>query len=279
VDGGSLHVLTRDGVAMCLNTQNGKVLWQRDLRREANAEVPSWGFTASPYVEGNLVIYNMGGRGCALEKASGRVVWKTSGLAGYATAVPFSAGGQRGLALFSGGGIVGLNPANGRVYWEFPWQTSYGVNAADPIVAGDKIFISSGYNKGGALLQLAGGRVNQVYATPQMRTQFSSAVLVNGYIYGNDDGRLECLEMRSGRVTWQSRGMGRGGTLLASGNNLLVLTERGELVVAEANPQRYAEVSRAQVLGGTCWVQPILANGRIYCRNVEGDLLCLDVRR
>jgi outer membrane protein assembly factor BamB len=278
LDGGSLHVLSRDGVAFCLNANTGRVLWQRDLRRETGAELPTWGFTSSPFVDGSLVIYNVGGSGCALNKTTGQIVWKSRGLAGYATPVSFTSGNQRAIALFAGRGIVGVDPASGRVLWQYGWQTSYEVNAADPLVAGDTIFISSGYNKGGSLIRVTGNRAAAVYSTPQMRTQFNSAVLINGFIYGNDAGRLTCMELRTGNVKWSSRGMGNG-ALIASGNNLIVITERGELIVAEANPQKYTEVSRARVLDGTCWTQPVLANGRLYLRNNDGDLICLDVRR
>ncbi|MCS6777121.1 MAG: PQQ-binding-like beta-propeller repeat protein [Chloroherpetonaceae bacterium] len=279
LDGNDLHILSREGVAFCLDANTGKLKWQRDLRRETRAQVPSWGFTGSALVDGNRIFYNVGSHGVALDRGSGAVLWKSgSGKAGYATPVLYQIGGQRGLAIFAGPGLIGVDPATGRKLWEFPWQTSYDVNAADPVIAGDTVFISSNYGKGGALLRLQGNRPSVVWQTRYMRNHFNASVLVNGFLYGNDENTLKCMDARNGNVRWQMRGMGKGGLIAADGK-LLVMTERGELLVIAADPARFTEISRARVLNGTCWTHPVLANGRIYCRNAEGTLVCLDVRQ
>jgi outer membrane protein assembly factor BamB len=279
LDGNNLYIFSREAVAVCLNAETGKLVWQRDLLRETRGETPNWGFAGSPLVDGNRVYYNVGTSGVALNKANGAVIWKSgSGKAGYATPVAFTAGGQKGIAIFAGQGLVAVNPDNGKTIWSFPWQTSYDVNAADPIFSGNTAFISSNYDRGGALLRISSGRPTAAWQTREMRNHFNSCVLVNGFLYGNDQNTLKCLDVQNGSVRWQSRGMGRGG-LIAAGDKLLVMTERGELLVVAANPSRYTEISRAKVLDGTCWTHPVLANGRIYCRNGEGTMICLDVRR
>lgn len=278
VDGDKVYILSREGLAKCLNAATGKVVWERDLRAEANAQVPKWGFTASPFIFGTMAIYNVGTSGIAVAKATGRVIWKSGGgLAGYATPVGYRMGNQGGVAIFTGEGITAVNPKSGARLWSHRWDTQYGVNAADPVIANDMVFISSGYNRGGALLRIAGGRPSVLWETREMRTQINSCVLINGYIYGNDANTLKCLDSRSGRVRWQSRGMGNGGLIAADGK-LIVMTERGELVVVAAVPEKYTELARAKVMNGVCWTQPALANGRLYCRNNGGDLVCLDVR-
>ena len=152
------------------------------------------------------------------------------------------------------------------------------MNAPTPIVSDDKIFITSGYGTGCALLQVRPGKVTEIWRNKNLRSQLASPVLVQGYIYGIDGnvggGELRCLDFANGEIKWRQN-IG-GGTLIAAGGHLLVLNERGELIVAEASPTNYREVARAQVLGGHCWVAPAVADGKIYCKNNQGSLVCLD---
>jgi outer membrane protein assembly factor BamB len=285
VDGNRVYTLSREGQAFCLNASSGLLLWGKDLRRETGAETPRWGFASSPLVTGKLVIFNVGTAGTALDKVTGRPVWKSgAGIAGYASPVAYSAAGHRGVAIFTATGIAGVDPASGRRLWHHPWQTSYDVNAADPVFAGDTVFISSNYNRGCALLRLipSGGadrtvRPQVVWENRNMRNHFNSCVLLGGYLYGNDENTLKCLDVKTGAERWRRRGMGKGGLIAADGH-LIVLTERGTLVLSQANPASYTELAHASVMRGTCWTHPVLANGLIYCRSHEGELICLDVR-
>lgn len=279
VEANRVYTFSREGQAFCLSAASGATVWAKDLRREIGASPPHWGFASSPLVLGRLVIYNAGSAGTALDKDTGRVVWKSrAGTAGYASPVAYTVGGQRGVAIFTGTSLVGVDPASGRLLWQYPWQTDYEVNAADPIFAGDTVFISSNYNRGCALLRLGRGpRPAVVWENRNMRNHFNSCVLLGGYLYGNDQNTLKCIDLRTGAQTWQRRGIGKGGLIAANGN-LLVLTERGTLVLSRANPSQYTELAHASVLSGTCWTHPVLANGLVYCRSHEGELTCLDLR-
>jgi outer membrane protein assembly factor BamB len=278
VSGNGVYTLSSDGRALCLSAAKGTVVWQRNLAKEMRAQQPQWGFAGSPLVEGNLVLYNVGSFGGALDKNTGRPAWYSGPkVAGYASPVAYTVGNQRGVALFVGWGIVALNPQNGRPYWQYPWQTSFDVNAADPIFAGDKVFLSSNYNRGCALLRVGRGSPSVVWQNRNMRNHFNSCVLLGDALYGNDEDTLKCIDLKTGAERWGSRGMGKGGLIAADGK-IIVLTERGELVLAAATPDRYREITRAQVMRGTCWTHPVLANGFIYCRSHEGELICLDVR-
>ncbi len=279
IDRDRVFVLGREGLAVTLDTARGRLVWQRDLRRETNATLPQWGFAASPLVEGDRVIYNVGTSGIALDRVSGRVLWKSGAApAGYATPVAHNIGGRRGVLIFSGSALFDVDPANGRMRWSHPWRTSYDVNAADPRVIGDTVFISSGYGRGGALLRVAGGRVQVVWENRVMRNHFHSSIVLGGFLYGNDQNTLKCVDVRTGNQTWQQRGgMGNGGLTAADGK-LIFLTERGELVVCRADSSRYVELARARVLGGTCWPHPVLSDSQVYCKNNGGELVCLDLR-
>jgi len=278
VDGGNVYIMSIEGGVACLNAQTGKVVWGRNVARETGAGAPQWGFAGSPLVEGNLLILNIGETGTALDKSTGKIVWKSGGTGGYSSPAPYTMGRQRAVALFSSKSVVAVNPANGAVLWRHPWETNFDVNAADPIFAGTDVFISSNYGRGCALLRPSGNRAQVVWENRSMKNHFSTSVMVNGGIFGNDDGRLKCLDLATGNERWSARGgLGKGG-LIASDNKLILLTERGELVVVQADPGRYSELARAKILDGTCWTHPVLANGRIYARSHEGDLVCLDVR-
>ena len=276
VDGSVVYTLSREGHAFALNATTGKGIWGRDLRKVASSGPPQWGFAGSPLVEAGRVIYNVGGAGVALD-GGGQVAWKSGGTAGYASPIAYNIGGQRGVAIFTASGLVGVNPADGRRLWEHRWNTQYGVNAADPIPMGDTLFISSNYGKGCALLSLAGGRPSVVWQNRNMRNHFNASVRVGDALYGNDENTLKCIDVKTGTERWRSRGIGKGG-LIASDGKLIVLTERGELTIVQATPDRYNELARAKVLNGTCWTHPVLSGGFIYCRNHEGKLVCLDVR-
>jgi outer membrane protein assembly factor BamB len=279
LDGNRLYTLSREGHVFCLNATSGARIWGKNLARETGAGTPRWGFASSPLIDGNRVIYNVGTHGTALNKVNGRVAWKSgAGTAGYASPVAYTVNGQRGVAIFTSSGLVGVNPANGRSLWQFPWDTQFEVNAADPIFSGNTVFISSNYNRGGALLRLGeGDRPSVVWENRNMRNHFNSCVLLGGYLYGNDQNTLKCIDLRTGAERWRRRGMGKGGLIAANGH-LLVLTERGTLVLSRANPGRYTELAHTSVLRGTCWTAPALANGLVYCRSHEGELVCLDLR-
>lgn len=278
LDGSAVYTLSREGHAFALNADNGRVLWSKDLAREVGAERPRWGFASSPLVEGSLVIYNVGSAGTAVDKRTGRTVWRSqpSG-AGYSSPVAHTLNGQRFIALFTTYGLVAVSPANGRILWQFRWETQYDINAADPVFQGDTVFISSNYNKGGALLRIGGGTPTVIWQNRNMRNHFNTSVLINGFLYGNDENTLKCIDWRTGAERWRMRGMDKGGLIAADGK-LICLTGRGALMLVQATPEKYTELASAQVLRGTTWTPPVLTNGLLYCRSQEGELICLDLR-
>jgi len=282
VDGNTVFTLSRRGQVFAFAAANGKVLWSRNLQAELAAAVPDWGFAGSPLVEGDLLILNIGSRGVALQKATGKTAWSSGGSgAGYATPMAFNAGTQRAVAIFAGREVVAVNPANGQALWRHPWQTSYDVNAADPIIAGDRMFVSSGYGTGGGVLNIANNRPAPVWRNKNMHNHFNPCVLLDGFLYGTsgqggEGGDLRCVDFATGQVKWTEQSVGYG-SLIAADGKLIVLGEKGELVIAEATPAAFKPLARAQVLGGRCWTTPALSQGRIYCRNAQGALVCLEV--
>ena len=294
VDGDAVYTFSKNGDAIRFRAATGQVVWHRNLIKELRIEHPTWYFASSPLIVDNLVILNAGTRGIALNKTDGSLAWKNgNGACGYATAVPFTVAGQklassgafggaRCVALFVSREIVGLSAATGKLLWTSQWRTSYDINAADPIISGDKMFISSGYNKGCALFKIGLSNLTEIWRNKNMNNHASSCVLWKEHIYGFDgqfggSGQLTCLDHETGQAKWSQRGMGTGSLCLAD-DKLIILSERGKLVIAEASPKGFKELASAQILTGKCWTVPVLANGRIYARNADGQLICVDVR-
>lgn len=284
VDGDKVFTLSKRGHLICFEAASGHVAWQKDLMSVLGTKKPEWGFAGSPLVEGNLLILNVGGAGTAVDKSTGKVIWKSdTSAAGYATPVPFVANRERCAAIFSGKALLGVRLKDGLPLWSHSWVTKWDINAADPIVFDDKLLIST-FDRGCALLKVSSAVPTVVWENSSMANHFNSCVVLNGFAYGvhgntdHPDRDLRCLDLATGQMKWRHAGFGLG-SLMAADGKLIILSERGELVVAEATPERFQPLARAQVLGGKCWTVPVLAHGRIYCRNAQGTLICLDVRR
>ena len=282
IDGDAVYTFSKGGDAIRFNAATGEIVWHKNLNRELGLEHPTWYFAGSPFIAGDLVIYNAGTYGTALKKADGSLAWQSGkGASGYSTAVPYEIAGQQGVVMAVCEELVGLNPATGKVIWKFPWKTSYDINAADAVVSGDTVFISSGYNKGCALLKMSGGDVTKVWQNKNMRNHINCSALWEGHIYGFDGqvdggGKLSCIDLATGEKKWSQGGMGTGSLMIADGK-LIILGEKGKLVIAAASPEGFKQLASAEILTGKCWTVPVLANGRIYARNAAGQLVCVDV--
>jgi outer membrane protein assembly factor BamB len=282
IDDDRVYSLSRQGQLFCLNVADGKVIWSKDFKTDYGAKVPTWGYAESPLIEADRLIVTPGAPGAsvvALDKMTGDVVWKNGDdPAAYSSLIAFNAGGERCLACFSLAGLVGRSAKDGKELWRHEWKTSWDVNAATPIISGDKIFISSGYNRGCALLQLTSNSVKVLWENRNMRNHHGTCVLWRDHLYGFDESELRCLVWNTGQVKWKEGRYGKG-TLLLAGDKFIIYSDKGRVAVAELSPAGLKELCGAQVLGGKdTWAMPVLSNGRLYCRSLE-NLVCLNVKR
>ncbi len=282
VDGEYVYTLSKAGHIACLTAADGRLFWSKKVK----AKMPMWGFSGSALIDGNTVIFNIGPNGLALDKMKGTPVWASGNTeAGYATPVPFLCNDRPALAMFSKASLLAVAPETGKVLWEFPWKTRYDVNAADPVlVSNDTVFISSGYDHGCALVKFTDKSASKVWENKNMRNHFNSTVLWKGYLYGFDERTLKCLDPKTGKEVWAQKDLGKGSLILADGK-LIVLSEKGKLVIAPPSPDGFKPISELQVFEGKtkCWTAPVLANGRIYARKVvpkgrESEIACIDVK-
>jgi len=282
VDGDRVYSLSKKGDLFCLDAAKGTVIWNVNVNTDLGDAIPTWGFAGSPLVEGDLLILNAGSKGTALDKKTGKIVWDSpKGPSGYATPVPFDSHGEHYVAIMGASTLEAVTPGSGKSAWRFPWKTDWDINAATPVIADDKVFISSGYNHGGALLDIGGGKPALVWENKLFRNHITTSVLWKGYLYGVDDissskYQLECVDWKTGETKWAQPSFGKGTLMIADGK-IIGLSDKGVLMIIEPTPAGSRPMASAQVLGGKCWTAPVLSNGRIYCRNARGDLVCLDV--
>lgn len=281
---GKVFTLSKEGKVFCLQADTGAVVWRRDIMTEDQAKKPMWGFSSSPLVRGETVYLNAGATGMALRARDGSLLWQNgTGPAGYASLVPYGQEGGAPLIVFSGTEVAGVSSGTGEILWRQKWKTGWKVNAADPLVVAHGVFVASGHGKGCAYFKIDDPVVTEVYHSKTLRSQCYGGVLYRGYVYGFDGdvnkraGALVCLEPQTGQTMWRQEKMGVG-ALMVAGDRLLVLENRGRLTVARAQPGGFEKLASAQILEGTCWTVPTLANGLIYARNAAGHLVCLDVR-
>jgi outer membrane protein assembly factor BamB len=280
----NVFVLSRWGDLFCLEAATGKVIWSKNVQKETSAPIPDWGFTGAPLVHENLLVLNVGEAGLAVDKRTGQIVWQSADKnSGYSTPLPIQRDGQWLALIGNGTSYVAVQLRDGKEAWRVRWVTEYGVNASDPIVSGDRMFLSTGYGKGGALFQLGAGQPTELWKTRKLRTQLNPAVLHAGNIYGTDGdttekASLKCLDFATGAEKWVQPGFGSGGLLIADGK-IIALSATGELMVAPATPTGFKPTARAQVLGGKSWTAPVLANGLVFCRNGRGDVTVVNLRK
>ena len=301
IDGDILYTVSAFGKLYALNANTGDQLWRRDFQREFGSEMPRWGYCMSPLVEGDLLLVEVGGKDdksiIAFDKENGESVWTAQrDVPGYSSPITIDVHGVRQTIFFTGTKLMSVSPEDGRLYWDYRWSTSYDANAATPVfIPPDKVFISSGYGTGAAVVQIKtvispqdkadiveqiGNnrnkiKVDQLWKNKGMKNHFASSVLYNDYLYGFDNSILKCIEADTGQERWKTRGFGKGSLMLAD-DHLIVLGDKGELALAEATPAEFNEIAKAKVLEGLCWTAPTLSGGKLYLRN-EREMVCLDV--
>jgi len=281
VEGGRVYTLSKFGHVFCLNADTGAVIWSRTF--EVAPAGPQdyrncWGFAGSPLVVGSRLILAVGSGGLALDKKSGRDLWQSApGRPGYSSPVPFRLGERECFGFVSGHEVVAGEVATGKELWRIPWRTTWDQNAADVIFSEGRLFVSSGHGVGCALFDITGAEPVQLWRNKALRNELSSSILWKGHLYGFDDSRLACVEWETGATRWTAEGMGRGNLVLADGK-LVILSDAGKLVVAEATSEAWKPLAEAPILTGRCWSVPVLSGGRLYARNAAGDMVCVDLR-
>lgn len=284
VEGGVVYALSAAGRLHALEMKDGTRRWELDLVKELGSSTPDRGFASSPLVDGDLLLLEAGGKEgkavVALDKKTGKVRWSAlTGEAGYTTPLAVTIDGVRQYVFLrsAGGDLVSLLP-DGKVHWQYSWRA--GAIASPLFLPPNRIFASATDDIGAVLLEIgkADGKatVREVWKNRLMKNHFSSSVLYEGHIYGFDNASLKCIVAETGEQKWVQRGYGKG-SLIAADGLLYILSDQGQLILAEATPAGFHEKGKVQVLEGRTWTAPVLSHGRLYLRN-DKEMIVIDVR-
>jgi len=282
-DGGKLYVYGSNLDCYCFETKTGKLLWAKDVAKDYGGKHIRWMNATSPLIEGDLVVVSGGGADAAFlafDKANGSLKWKSgSETITHATPTVAVIHGTRQIIFFAKSGLVAVSPQDGKELWRqaYPFNVS---TAASPVVFGDIVYCSAGYDVGAGAYQIA-KKGSDWTSTELWRKEgnelanhWSTPVCKDGYLYGMfqfknyGNGPVKCVDIRTGETKWSKEGFGPGNVIL-SGDRVLALSDKGELVLFSAKPDAYAEMARADVLDGKCWTTPTLAGGRIFARSTK----------
>ena len=289
VSDGVVYTFGAEGQLHAIELETGRRIWSQDTMRRFGVAKGFFGAAGSPLIENGRVLANIGGQDAgivAFDAETGEVLWTaTNDEASYSSPVGATMSGQRYAIFFTRNGLVGLDPATGEIQFQQRWRSrsASSVNAASPVVIDDLIFISAEYGPGAGVLRWDGRGLTSLWASNDvLSNHYATSVYHDGYLYGYH-GRQEfgpsfrAVELTTGKVAW-SEDQFQAGSVTLAGDRLLILRERGELILAEASPDAFRPIARAQVLPATVRAYPALADGFLYVRN-ENTLASFDLNR
>jgi outer membrane protein assembly factor BamB len=289
---GRVFTFGAEGMLHCLDFASGKKLWSVNTKADFDAPKGFFGMACSPLVESNAVLLNIGGKNgagiVAFDTATGKLLWRASqDEASYSSPSVATIAGQRRAFFFTRHSLTALDPATGKIAFEYPWvpTESASVTTATPVIVDDYIFISACYGTGAILLRDQNDSPKKIWSSADVLcNHYATSVYKDGFLYGID-GRadpgfspapsLRCVEFKTGKLRWSDDSLGAASVTLA-GNHLLILTERGELIRAPASPDAFKPDARAQILPFQVRAFPAIADALLYARSKD-KLLCVNL--
>jgi len=304
INNGKAYSLGTMGNLFCFDAEKGNVIWQKDLNREYEIIMPTWGISATPLITGDKVILQISGsnNACviALDKNTGKEIWRNlEDIAAYSAPIPIEKNGKKVVVVWTEDSLAGLNPETGEVFWRFPWKTGSGMSIATPVLYNDYIFVSTFYS-GSLLVKLGDNYTSATKVwqrsgeserkTDALHCVMNTPVIINDFIYGVDSyGELRCLELATGNRIWEDltavkKDRWANIHFVQNGDKTWMFNEHGELIISELSPIGFKEISRAKIIEptkeqlprGVTWSHPAFANKHVYIRN-DRELVCVDL--
>ena len=280
---GRLYTLGARGTLDCLDAAAGKLIWTHDVARDGSAEVPQWGYSSSPLVVDGQVFEYAGGPAhkalLAYSATDGQVTWSfDAGARGYSSPQLVTLAGTRQLLMASELGVwaVGLD---GKKLWLYPNEGMLEPILQPQPLAGDELLVQTANGLARIAVKHEGDKwdVSERWSSRALKPSLNDCVVYQGHVYGFDDGIFCCLDAATGKRAWKRGRYGHGQVLLLVEQGLLlVLSEKGEVVLLTANPKQLEELGRFQAIEGKTWNHPTLAHGRLYVRNDE-EMACYEM--
>jgi len=310
---GKVYTLGSMGHLYCYDANTGKVIWFKELLKEYKMQVPVWGFSGQPLVDGDRLVCLVGGEGSvavAFNKDTGKEIWKnlTAAEPGYAPPMIYEVGGKRQLILWHPESVNGLDPVTGELYWSQRYNKKKalqaGMSIPTPRLDKDKLYFTCFY-EGSLMLHFKGptptvawqiqGQSVMPEATKALHSVMVTPVIKDGYIYGVDSyGELRCLEVATGKRIWSTHQPVTGEStrwgnafIVEHADRYFLFNELGDLIIAKFSPKGYEEISRANILEPTntmappagrrvIWSHPAFANRSVYARN-DKEIICVSL--
>ncbi len=295
IDDGRVYAINPNGSLVCCDAATGKQIWHKDLKSDFGGnKADSWGYSESVLIDGDRLICTPGGDKAtvvALNKKDGELIWKCTRPgdrgAGHSSIVISNIGGNKVYVQVTGSGPMGISAKDGKLLWVYDIDQTTSV-IPTPIIQGDLVFFSVGYKRGGALLKQVPGadgsvKVEQVYGlNTKLANKHGGVLILGDYVYGDSDdaGMPFCAEWKTGKEVWRERGTGKGSAAFTSADSKLYIQySDGTLVLANASPEGYKEVSKFKLpreSGRPTWAHPVILDGKLYVRSDE-LILCYDI--
>ncbi len=291
VEEGHVYSLSKDGQLFSCDAKTGKVAWTANLFEATGlAKMTRWGFASAPWIDGDTILLHSNGP-IAFNKDTGKMLWKgtVSGKPGYSSAAVFEYKSKRYIAAMTGDALNIYDRQNGQRIAQHPFAIEYDMHVVTPMITTEAdgkigIFIACA-NKGGRSEKLSfdGTTLTSLWVNENLRNFMNNSVLVGDHLYGFDGKhktrltKFTCIRYSDGAAQWVVPNLGCGSLITAAGK-LIVLTEDGRVMVGAASPVGFEPEVTHAVLEGTCWTPPTLAQGRLYIRNEDGDVACMDWR-
>ena len=276
---GKVYALTAKGLLLCLNAQDGTVLWRKDTLKDSGHSNLMWAKSCSPLVVNDLVVVTLGKSKdrslAAYDLATGELRWRAGDdSASYATPTLATLAGREQIVVLNANSLSGHRPDTGAIlwFWKLP-DTAPAHNSNPLIVEDDKVLIGIGYGVGSWLLQIQTDTndpnkqtVTEVWHNTYLKPKFTDLVLHNGYVYGLNETRLTCLNALTGERAWRGPRYGHG-QILGVGDKLIIQKERGGITIVKASPEGHEVIHEFDALEGKTWNHPVLAGSRLLLRN------------
>ncbi|MBN1199115.1 MAG: PQQ-like beta-propeller repeat protein [Bacteroidales bacterium] len=272
LDGSRVYSLGGTGLLNVLNASDGSKIWSRDAAKDAGITVLTWGFTSSPLVVGNVVIVALAGKLAVYDTSGGLPLWfGPDGGSGYSSPQFFTLGGVPQVILMSASGAISFDPASGNQLWEYSWPIEDRI-LQPALIGGEDLLLSqeyTGVRRVTVTQANAEYTITERWTSSEMKVNFNDNLVYNGYAFGFDGPSIACLDLKEGKRLWKGERY-RGFTLLLAGQNLiLVLSEKGELALVNATPEKFTELGKIQAIEGKTWNHPAIARNILLVRNSQ----------
>jgi outer membrane protein assembly factor BamB len=305
-DDGVIYGLSYEGELAACNAETGEKIWEKNFKRDFGGKMMSgWGYSESPLIDGDKLICTPGAADAmlvALNKKTGAMIWQTAAPdlgtrgqdgAGYASIVISNAGKVKQYVTIAGRGLISVAADDGRLLWNYNKIANGTANIPTPIVKGDYVFGSTGYDDGGsALIKVSAGRGGKLTATEvwykasnQLQNHHGGVVLIGNHLFlghGHNNGFPACVEFLTGKDVWRpGRGPGSGSAALAvAGDKLYFRYEDGTMALMDANPRKFAlkGTFKIKTVHSQSWSHPVIFEGKLYLRD-QNDLHCYDIKK